>query len=224
MKILLIEDDQKLCQLLSQGLRDEGHTVEAAHEGEWGLLLTKTSDYDLILLDVMLPGNLNGVDVCRLIRQKGITAPVFMLTAKKRITDRVAGLDAGADDYICKPFSITELKARIRALQRRRTAGGASEVVAGEVIVDTATHNVTVKGKPVNLTLLEYRALECFIIHQGKVVTRTMLEEHLWGEDAEKSASAIESLIKRLRYHLKWSVKEGLLETIRGEGYKLKTQ
>ncbi|MDD5121899.1 MAG: response regulator transcription factor [Dehalococcoidales bacterium] len=222
MKILLVEDDQKLCQLLSQGLWDEGHTVEVAHDGEWGSLLAKTSDYDLIMLDVMLPGDLNGVDVCRLIRQEGITTPVFMLTAKKHITDRVAGLDAGADDYLCKPFSIAELKARIRSLQRRRTAGGVPEVVIYDATIDTTTRSVKVKGKPVDLAPLEYRALECFISHSGKVVARTRLEEYLWGDNTEKSDSAIESLIKRLRCHLGWDVKEGPLVTVRGEGYRLK--
>jgi two-component system OmpR family response regulator/two-component system copper resistance phosphate regulon response regulator CusR len=222
MKILLVEEDKKLCRLLSEWLGEEGHIVEAVHDGEWGALLAKTSDYDLILLDVMLPGDLNGVDVCRLIRQEGITTPVFMLTAKKHITDRVAGLDAGADDYLCKPFSIAELKARIRSLQRRRTAGGVPEVIIGEVTIDTATRGVTVKGKPVDLTRLEYRALECFISHPGKVLPRAILEEYLWGDNTEKSDSAIESLIKRLRRHLGWDVKEGPLETIRGEGYRLK--
>lgn len=223
MKILLVEDDQKLCRLLSECLGDEGHTVEVAHDGEWGSLLAKMSDYDLIMLDVMLPGDLNGVDVCRLIRQEGITTPVFMLTAKKHITDRVAGLDAGADDYLCKPFSIAELKARIRSLQRRHV-GGVPEVVIDDATIDTATRSVTVKGKPVDLTPLEYRALECFISHPGKVLARTMLEEHLWSDNIEKSDSAIESLIKRLRCHLGWDVKAGPLETIRGEGYRLKIQ
>ena len=222
MKILLVEDDQKLCRLLSQGLWDEGHAVEVAPDGEWGSLLAKTSDYDLIMLDVMLPGDLNGVDVCRLIRQEGITTPVFMLTAKKHITDRVAGLDAGADDYLCKPFSIAELKARIRSLQRRRTAGGVPEVVIDDATIDTTTRSVKVKGKPVDLAPLEYRALECFISHSGKVVARTRLEEYLWGDNTEKSDSAIESLIKRLRCHLGWDVKEGPLVTVRGEGYRLK--
>jgi len=222
MKILLVEDDKKLCRLLSECLGDEGHIVEAAHDGEWGSLLAKTSDYDLILLDVMLPGELNGVDVCRLIRQEGITTPVFMLTAKKQIADRVAGLDAGADDYLCKPFSIAELKARIRSLQRRRVGGGRHEVLIGEVIVDITAHSVTVKGKPVDLTPLEYRALECLINHPGKLLTRTMLEEYLWSGNTEKSASALESLIKRLRRHLGWSAKEGPLYTVRGEGYRLK--
>ena len=222
MRILLVEDDLKLSRLLKQGLSDEGHIVELAHEGESGLLYARTSEFDLFILDVMLPGKLSGIDVCRALRKQGLATPIFMLTAKTRIGHRVEGLDAGADDYLCKPFSITELKALIRALQRRQTAGGQAIVEISDVTIDIVTHEVKAGGKPIGLTAAEYRALDYFINNPERVLTRAMIEEHVWGGETDYGAGAIESLVKRLRQRLGWDAGQGPLQTVRGEGYRLK--
>ncbi|XUX01022.1 MAG: response regulator transcription factor [Dehalogenimonas sp.] len=222
MRILIVEDDRKLCRLLKQGLSEEGHVVELAYDGELGLLYARTSDFDFFILDVMLPGNLSGIDICRALRKQGITSPIFMLTAKTRIGHRVEGLDAGADDYLCKPFSITEMKALIRAWQRRQASGGNPLVEFSGVTVDLTCHEITADGKPVKLSSLEYRTLEYFIRNPDKILTRTMIEDHVWGEETDILPNAVESLIKRLRQHLSWDSRTGPLQTVWGEGYKLK--
>ncbi|ADJ25797.1 two component transcriptional regulator, winged helix family [Dehalogenimonas lykanthroporepellens BL-DC-9] len=222
MRILLVEDNLKLARLLKQGLGDDGHVIELAHEGESGLLYAETSEFDLLILDVMLPGELTGTDVCRILRKQGIATPIFLLTAKTRIGHRVEGLDAGADDYLCKPFSITELKALIRALQRRQAAGGQATVEIAGVTIDTVTHEVTTDGKPVNLTAMAYRALNYFINNPERVLTRAMIEEHVWDGEADLGPGAVESLVKRLRQRLGWDARKGPLQTIYGEGYRLR--
>ncbi|MDV2989559.1 MAG: response regulator transcription factor [Dehalogenimonas sp.] len=222
MRILLVEDNLKLARLIQRGLNDGGHIVELADEGESGLLYAETSNFDLLILDVMLPGEISGTDVCRILRKQGMTTPIFMLTAKTHIGHRIEGLDAGADDYLCKPFSITELKARIRSLQRRQANGGQTVVEISGVTVDTVTHEVTADGNLVALTAMEYRALDYFITHPGRVLTRIMIEEHVWGGETDHVSNTMDSLIKRLRRRLGWNAGTGPIQTIRGEGYRLK--
>ncbi|AKG53807.1 DNA-binding response regulator [Dehalogenimonas sp. WBC-2] len=201
---------------------EAGHVVDFAHDGETGLLYAATSEYDLLLLDVMLSGEKDGIDVCRSLRQQGFILPVIMLTGKTHVRDRVDGLDAGADDYVLKPFSITELKARIRALQRKQLPGTSTLIEISDVSIDTVTHLVTAGGKPVDLPAIEYRALEYFISNPARVLTRTMLEEHVWGGETDNRSNTVEALIKRLRQHLGWDALTGPLQTVRGQGYRLK--
>src|SRR5881296_2422515 len=222
MRILIVEDERKVANFISQGLQEEGHTVEVAKDGEAALdLLRHGPPYDLIVLDVMLP-RLDGVAVLRAARAARVTSPVLMLTARDAVVDKVAGLDAGADDYLTKPFSFDEFLARVRALLRR--ADGRREPVLrlADLALDPATRAVSRGGRRVELTTREYALLEYLVRNAGRVLTRPMIAEHVWGLDFDSESNVIDVYVGYLRRKIDASGERRLLHTVRGAGYVLK--
>ena len=216
MRVLLVEDDVKLAQALAKGLRRQGYAVDVAGDGEQALLNAAVYEYDMILLDVMLPGT-DGFAVCRTLRERGAAAPVVMLTAREAVDDRITGLDAGADDYLAKPFDFGELLARIRALLRRGALPRTPELRVGALVVDPATHSVSREGVPVELTAREFAVLEYLARRPGEVVSRTRLLEHVWDENFEGSTNVVDVYVGYLRRKLG----REQIATVRGVGYRL---
>src|SRR5689334_10820343 len=218
MRLLLAEDDLKLARALDTGLRRAGYGVDVAHDGDTALLNARVYDYDVAVLDVMMPG-LDGVAVCRTLRDDERWLPVLLLTARDQVPDRIRGLDAGADDYLVKPFDFHELLARLRALVRRGPTPRPTALVAGDLRVDPATHSVTAGGRPVELTAREFALLEYLARRPGEAVTRTDLLEHVWDENWFGSTNVVDVYIGYLRAKLGRS----RIATIRGVGYRLMT-
>ena len=216
MRILLVEDDSDLQRLLKKALSDAGYVVDAASDGEEGHFLGDTEPYDAVILDLGLP-KMDGVRVLEKWRQENRTMPVLILTARDRWSDKVAGFDAGADDYLAKPFHTEELLARVRALLRRAAGLATSEIDVGPLKIDTRASRVIVDGYPVKLTSLEYRLLSYLAHHKGKVVSRTELVEHLYDQDFDRDSNTIEVFVGRLRKKLGINV----IQTVRGLGYCL---
>ncbi len=216
MRILLVEDDVKLARALARGLRRHAYAVDHAADGDAALMHAAVYDYDLVLLDVMLPGR-DGLDVCAALRERGQAMPILMLTAREGVGDRIRGLDAGADDYLAKPFDFGELLARMRALQRRPARTRAPELRAGDLVVDPATHAVTVAGRAVELTAREFALLEYLASHCGEVVSRTRLLDHVWDENFLGSTNVVDVYVGYLRRKLG----RRLISTVRGVGYRL---
>ncbi len=214
MRILVVEDDENLNRQLVTALTDAGYVVDKAMDGEEGHYLGDTSPYDAVILDLGLPV-LDGVSVLEKWRRAGKKMPVLILTARDRWSDKVAGFDAGADDYVTKPFNMEEILARIRALVRRSAGHATSELICGPVTLDTKGAKVLVNGMGIKLTSLEYRLLEYLMMHGGKVVSRNELVEHLYDQDFDRDSNTIEVFIGRLRKKLGVDV----LHTIRGMGY-----
>jgi two-component system OmpR family response regulator len=216
MRILLVEDDRELQRLLRKALADAGYVVDSAFDGEEGHFLGDTEPYDAVVLDLGLP-KLDGVAVLEKWRKAGRMTPVLILTARDSWSDKVAGFDAGADDYLAKPFYTEELLARLRALLRRAAGLAAAEIEIGSLRIDTRASRVTLNGNPVKLTSQEYRLLAYLAHHRGKVVSRTELVEHLYDQDFDRDSNTIEVFIGRLRKKLD----AGLIQTVRGLGYSL---
>ena len=214
MRILLVEDDKDLQRLLKKALGDAGYVVDSALDGEEGLFLGETEPYDAVVLDLGLP-KLDGVTVLEKWRSSGKSMPVLILTARDRWSDKVAGFDAGADDYVAKPFHMEEVLARVRALLRRSAGHATSELACGPLLLDTKSARVMVDGTAVKLTSLEFRLLSYLMHHKGKVVSRTELVEHLYDQDFDRDSNTIEVFVGRLRKKLGVDV----LHTIRGMGY-----
>jgi two-component system, OmpR family, response regulator len=214
MRILVVEDDENLNRQLVTALTDAGYVVDKAMDGEEGHYLGETNPYDAVILDLGLPV-LDGVSVLEKWRRANRKMPVLILTARDRWSDKVSGFDAGADDYVTKPFNMEEILARIRALVRRAAGQVTSELSCGPVTLDTKGARVTVDGMPIKLTSLEYRVLEYLMMHMGKVISRTELVEHLYDQDFDRDSNTIEVFIGRLRKKLGVDV----LHTIRGMGY-----
>lgn len=222
MRILVIEDEKKIADFIKRGLKEEGYAVDVASDGENGLFLAKTNDYDIVLLDLMLP-KLDGISVCRTLREEKRAVPIIMLTAKDAVKDKVTGLDAGADDYLTKPFAFEELLARVRAILRKR--GEQKEAVrleVGELLLDLHTHKVTRAGKNIELTSKEYALLEYLMRNAGKVVTRTMISEHVWDIDFDTFTNVIDVYINYLRNKIDSGGKKKMIQTVRGRGYILR--
>ena len=211
--ILIVEDDEAIVRLLRRGLTFEGYQVETALDGETGLAMAREHHPDLVILDLMLPG-IDGLEVCQRLRGSS-NVPILMLTAKDTIQDRVSGLDAGADDYLVKPFELDEVLARVRALLRRAAGRATPSLAIGPVVLDTRQMRVTVAGAPVALSPLEYRCLSYLMHHAGRVVPPTELMEHLYDHDHDRDPNAVEVLMGRLRRKLGVD----LIETRRGFGY-----
>lgn len=221
MRILVVEDERKIADFIRRGLKEEGYAVDAAYDGEQGHFLAATNDYDLIILDLMLPKT-DGISICKKLREKKIFVPILMLTAKDTVKDKVAGLDSGADDYLTKPFAFEELLARIRALLRKKDNESPTTLQAGDLVLDLLTHRVTRDGKEIILTTKEYALLEYLMRNAGAVVTRTMISEHVWDINFDTLTNVIDVYINYLRNKVDRCFKKKLIHTIRGRGYSLK--
>ena len=217
MHVLIVEDDPKLGPLLRRGLVEEGHAADLAHSGEGAIWRAGARPYDAIVLDVML-GDSDGFEVCRRLRADGVRVPVLMLTARDAVEDRVAGLDAGADDYLTKPFALDELLARLRALARRGPVERPVTLVVGRVSLDPATRTVRLGGREVALSAQEFTLLEAFMERPGEVLSRLALLERGWDEAYENRSNVIDVYVRYLRAKLG----RDLIETVRGAGYRLR--
>ena len=220
MRILVVEDDARVASFIRRGLREEQYTVDLAEDGEQALFLSQTGDYDLIVLDWLLPKK-SGIEVLRTLRGEKVTVPVLLLTGKGELKDKVSGLDAGADDYLVKPFGFEELLARIRALLRRRGDLIPTILRVSDLELDTLRHRVMRGERELELTNREYELLEFLMRHQGQIVTRTMLAEHVWEYDFDPLSNVIDVHIARLRRKIDDEFTPKLLLTIRGSGYML---
>jgi len=221
MRILVIDDDRRLCGIVKRGLLEEAYAVDVAYDGEEGEYMAEINPYDLIILDIMMPKK-DGIQVCRELRSKRVNTLVLMLTARDAVEDRVKGLDAGADDYLVKPFAFNELLARIRALLRREGAFKSPELQGGDLVLDTLTRQVRRGQETIDLTTKEYAILEYFMRHPSMVITRTMLEEHVWNYDFDSMSNLIDVYIRRLRSKIDVEGEDSLIQTVRGAGYRLK--
>lgn len=221
LNILLIEDDPRSAELVCAGLATEGHTVTVVQDGRAGLLRAGGEAWDVIIVDRMLPG-LDGLGLLRMLRGAGITTPALFLTALGGVDDRVAGLRAGGDDYLVKPFALAELSARIAALMRRGEARPAATVLRiGDLEIDRLSHRVSRAGRVIGLKPREYALLDYLARHAGQVVTRTMLLEDVWGFHFDPQTSVVESHVSRLRAKLRQGAESDLIHTMRGAGYRL---
>jgi DNA-binding response OmpR family regulator len=220
-QILLVEDDQKLAQFIQLELTQEGYTVNVAHDGIEGLTTAREAKPDLILLDWMLPG-LTGLEVCRRLRATGDKVPVVLLTAKDEVSDRVAGLDAGADDYVVKPFSIEELLARIRAHLRRTNEEDPDVLTFADLTVNQGTREVFRNGRAIELTAKEFDLLVYLLRHPRQVLTRDRILEQVWGYDFMGDSNIIEVYVRYLRLKLEEQQEKRLIQTVRGVGYVLR--
>jgi len=220
MKILLVEDEARISQFIRKGLREEGHAVDTAFDGEEGGFLAEVNDYDLIVLDLMLPKK-NGVMVCREIRERGVATPVLMLTARDSTEDKVRGLDAGADDYLTKPFAFEELLARVRALLRRRSETKTPTLKMADLELDPMSRRVTRSSKPVRLTTKEYALLEYMMRNPNKVLSRTLIGEHVWDMNFDPESNVIDVYVSHLRNKVDKGFPVSLIHTMRGQGYML---
>jgi DNA-binding response OmpR family regulator len=221
MRILVVDDDTRLCSIVRRGLLEEAYAVDVAYDGEEGEYMAEVHPYDLIILDIMMPKK-DGIQVCRELRARRINTPIMMLTARDAVEDRVRGLDAGADDYMVKPFSFSELLARVRALLRREAMTKSPEIALGNLVLNTLTRQVRRGDRTIDLTTKEYVILEYFMRHPNAVVTRTTLEEHAWDYDFDSMSNLVDVYIRRLRRKLDDDDRESLLQTVRGAGYRLR--
>ena len=221
MRALIVEDERKLAALLRRGLREEGYAADVAVRGEDALWMATATEYDAIVLDVMLPG-LDGFEVCRLLRERGVSSPVLMLTARDGVEDRVAGLDTGADDYLTKPFSFAELLARLRALARRGPIERPPELAVGTLRLDPRTRQAWRGDVELELSTKEFALLETFMRRPGQVVSRFDLLEHAWDGAYENRSNVIDVYVRYLRAKLDRPFGVRSLETVRGAGYRLR--
>jgi DNA-binding response OmpR family regulator len=220
MRVLVVEDEQKINRSVCQALREEAYAVDSATDGEQAEELALINEYDLIILDLMLPRK-SGIALCRALRERAVITPILMLTAKDSVEDRVQGLDSGADDYLVKPFYMDELLARARALLRRDTNVKSTRLQLADLVVDTSSHRVMRAGNPIELTSKEYAMLEYFMRNPDQVLTRTIISEHVWDEEFDSLSNIIDVYIRRLRRKIDEGYQPRLLHTIRGSGYLL---
>ena len=223
MRILLVEDEPRMANVIAKGLREQSYAVDVAQDGDAGLYLAAINDYDVIVLDVLLPQR-DGFEVCRELRKRGDATPVLMLTARAAIDDRLTGFDAGADDYLTKPFSFRELLARIRALLRRDSQLRPDVLKIGDLVVDAASHRVSRANREVQLTAKEYALLEYLARRTGELVSRADIAAHVWDDTFDPFSNAIEVYINRLRKKIDGRHVHKLLHTRRGEGYILESR
>lgn len=222
MRILVVEDEYKLAKSIKKGLEQESFAVDTAYDGEYGYDLAATEDYDVVILDLMLP-KLDGVEVCRRLRQNQVQVPILMLTAKSLIGDRVNGLNSGADDYLAKPFAFAELIARIKALGRRPKTNIGTELVVEDLRLNTLTHEVNRDGRGIKLSRTEFALLEYLMRNKDKTLTKNQLIEHVWDYDADVLPNTVEVYIGYLRNKIDkpFKDKSALIKTARGFGYKV---
>ncbi len=222
MRILVVEDEERIARFLKKGLEEESYAVDVAIDGPAALDWAAGAPYDLILLDVMLPG-LTGFEVCQILRQRGVTTPVLMLTARDEVDDRVTGLDAGADDYLAKPFAFKELLARMRALARRSSASAPLPTVLqlADLSLDTVAHTARRGEREIELTAKEYALLEYFLRNARRPLSRTIIRESIWGYDYYGASNVVDVYVRHLRQKLEAQGEPALIHTVRGVGYKL---
>jgi two-component system, OmpR family, response regulator len=223
MRVLIVEDELKMASLLRRGLLEDGHAADVAAKGEDALWMARATDYDAIVLDVMLP-DLDGFEVCRRMRAGGQWAPVLMLTARSGVPDRVAGLDAGADDYLIKPFSFTELLARLRALVRRGAGERPAVLRTGDLVFDPASRRVTRGDTAIELTAKELALLEYLMRRPGEVLSRSRIIEHVWDFGYDGDSNVVDVYIRYLREKIDRPFRRDTIETIRGSGYRLRDE
>jgi two-component system, OmpR family, response regulator len=225
MRILVVEDEHRIANSIKKGLEMETYAVDVAYDGETGYDLAATEDYDLIILDRMLP-RMDGVVFCRKLRKDNIHSPILMLTAKGQVSDRVEGLDSGADDYLVKPFAFEELLARIRALKRRPKGSVGDILKVGNLTLDTQKFLIERDKKPIRLSQKEYALLEYLIRHQGIVLTKDQIISHVWNYDADILPNTVEAFIGYLRNKIDRAFpdKKPLIHTVRGFGYKISNE
>ncbi len=220
MRILVVEDEKKIAGFVKRGLKEEGYAVDVAADGDEGYELASVNDYDLIILDLMLP-KCDGVTLCKKLRADKLEAPVIMLTAKTSVQDKVTGLDAGANDYLTKPFAFEELLARMRVLLRK-SVQPATRLQVADLVLDLLSHKVTRAGRDIVLSSREFALLDYLMRNAGTVVTRTMISEHVWDIDFDTNTNVIDVYINYLRNKIDADFDKKLIQTIRGRGYMLK--
>jgi heavy metal response regulator len=223
MRILVVEDEKKVASFLKKGLEEEHYAVDTAFDGEEGLALAHINEYDLIILDIMLPKQ-DGMEVLRRIRANGSTVPIMMLTAKDSTDEIIRGLDSGSDDYLTKPFSFAELLARVRALLRRRVKEKTDFLTVSDLSLSLSTHQVKRGEEKIELTSKEYALLEYFMRNPNRVLTRTLIAEHVWDYSFDSSTNVVDVYVNYLRKKIDRGFEKGLIHTIRGSGYMMKDE
>src|SRR5580698_7621917 len=221
MRILVVEDEKRIADFVARGLKEEHYAVDIAYDGEEGLYLAEINPYDLMIFDIMLP-KVNGFSICSQLRSNGINTPILMLTARAEVKDKVKGLNAGADDYLTKPFSFEELLARVKVLLRRLASNKTSILKAADLELNQLNHEVKREGKTIALTTKEYVLLEYFMLHTGQVISRSMISEHVWNEQFDSMSNVIDVHVRNLRNKVDDGFKKKLIHTLRGSGYMLK--
>jgi len=221
MRILIIEDEQKIWEFIQEGLKEEGFATDVAQDGEEAHFMATTNDYDLIILDLMIP-KIDGLVLCKKLREDKISVPIIMLTAKMGVKNKVAGLNAGADDYLTKPFAFEELLARIRAQMRKKDGHLPNKLVLNDLSLDLQTHEVRRAGKEIILTTRELALLEYFMRNPGRVVSRTMIIEHVWDIHYKTTTNVIDVFINHLRKKIDQGHRKKLIHTFQGRGYMMK--
>ena len=220
MRILIVEDEERLNNIIKKGFVEDGFAVDQALDGEEGQFLAETEQYDLIVLDLMLP-KIDGVEVCRNLRKRQIKTPILILTARSTVEEKVIGLDNGADDYLTKPFSFSELRSRVHALIRRSHQEASPVLAVKDLELDPIKHIVTRKGKNISLTPKEFSVLELLLRSKGEVVTRTMIIEHVWDYNFEGMSNIVDVFVAALRKKIDKGFKDKLIKTVHGVGYIL---
>ncbi len=221
MRILVVEDEKKIVNLIKRGLREQGYAVDVVHTGQDGLFQAQEIPYDLLVLDIMLPGK-DGLMVCRELRKKNINTPILFLTARDEVDDKIQGLNFGADDYLTKPFAFGEFLARVRALLRRGKEKKTNQLKVADLELDQLTRKVTRAGKEIELTATEYALLEYLMLNANQVVTRTMISEHVWNDDFDSFSNVINVYVNYLRKKIDENFEHKLIHSVRGTGYRLK--
>jgi len=223
MRILLVEDEKKLSSVIRRGLKEVHYAVDLAENSDDALFMAETNPYDLIILDIMIPGK-DGIVICRQLRKGKIDTPILMLTARDDVEDKISGLDSGADDYLTKPFSFPEFLARVRALLRRKGKEKTTRLKVADLELDQLARKVYRAGKEIELTPTEYGLLEYLMLHVGEVVTRTMISEHVWNEDFDAFSNVINVYINYLKKKIDNGHAKQLIHSLRGVGYSLKDE
>jgi heavy metal response regulator len=223
MRILVVEDEKKVARFIQQGLEEEHYTVDVAHDGETGSVMAQSENYDLLILDVMLPKK-SGLDIIKEFRGRKGVAPTLMLTAKSATEDKVAGLDSGADDYLTKPFAFAELLARVRSLLRRSSKEKSTVLSIADLELDTVTHKAKRAGRLIELTAKEYALLEYFLRNRDRVLSRTIIAEHIWDYNFDTGTNIIDVYVNHLRNKVQSAGEKRLIHTVRGVGYVVKEE
>jgi len=220
MRVLVVEDERRIADFIRKGLSEQGYAVDVAYDGEEALQWVDVAEFDIVILDIMLPVR-DGISVCRALRARGLRTPILMLTARDALEDRVLGLDSGADDYLVKPFAFAELLARLRALARREPSLVGTHLQVDDLVLDSGTREVSRNGAQIQLTTKEFALLEYLMRHPNQVLTRTMIAEHVWNYDFDNATNVIDVHIRNLRRKIDDPFPAKLIRTVRGAGYRM---